>query len=200
MRDPSSMEGALVRRGPLPLTRRRGEAGLAARRTQSTAPPRGEAVTAAAGRDRGRQRPRHEPGSRSKTPRPGGTARRSYRSKLRQDRAVPSSTRALGAEAPDARSERSWAMAEAGGSPSSDALPVASAGGPRTEGGSVPVAEGRPARGYAPRGARPRTPGRAGIGGSVPGARDRKSVAEVGERHLSPCTLGAPRRAGQARG
>jgi len=32
MRDSSSTEGALVRRGPLPLTRRRGEAGLAARR------------------------------------------------------------------------------------------------------------------------------------------------------------------------
>jgi len=36
-RDPSSMEGVLVRRGLLPLTRRRGEAGLAARRTQSSA-------------------------------------------------------------------------------------------------------------------------------------------------------------------
>jgi hypothetical protein len=123
-RDPSSMEGVLVRRGLLPLTRRRGEAGLAARRTQSSAFPRKGPWLCPSGRDRGRQRPRHEPGSRPRTPRPGGTARRSYRSKLRQDRVVPSSTRALGAQAPHARDERSWAMAEAGGSPSSDAPPV----------------------------------------------------------------------------
>jgi hypothetical protein len=38
---------------------------------------------------------------------------------------------------------------------------------------------------------------RAGIGWSVLGARGRKSVAEVGERHLSPSKLGASTRAGQ---
>jgi len=37
-------------------------------------------------RDRGRQRLRRKTGSRLKTPRPGGAARRSVRSKLRQDR------------------------------------------------------------------------------------------------------------------
>jgi len=36
----------------------------------------------------GRQRLRHRLGARSTTPRPGGAARRSIRSKLRQDRAV----------------------------------------------------------------------------------------------------------------
>jgi hypothetical protein len=40
------------------------------------------------GRDRGRQRLRRKLGSRSITPWPGGAARRSLRSKLRQDRAA----------------------------------------------------------------------------------------------------------------
>jgi len=38
---------------------------------------------------------------------------------------------------------------------------------------------------------------RMGIGWSVLGARGRKSVAEIGERHLSPSTPGASTRAGQ---
>lgn len=41
---------------------------------------------------------------------------------------------------------------------------------------------------------------RSGIGWSVLGARGRKSVAEVGEKHLSPRTLGVPRGAHALRG
>jgi len=47
-----------------------------------------KAEEAGRGRDRGRQRPRRKLGSRLKTPRPGGAARRSVRSTFRQDRAA----------------------------------------------------------------------------------------------------------------
>jgi len=92
-REPSAMEGVLVQRRRSSLTRRRPTVGLAARR-RGPASPRGNTRrgrAAAAGRDRGRQRSRHDLGSRSTTPWPGGAARRSYRSKLHQDRAAPSS-------------------------------------------------------------------------------------------------------------
>jgi hypothetical protein len=62
---------------------------------------RGCGLTAgsAEGRDRGRQRRRRRLGARSKTPRPGGAARRGHRSWPHQDRAVPL-TWACGAEPP----------------------------------------------------------------------------------------------------
>lgn len=77
----------------------------------------------------------------------------------------------------------SCAMAEAGGSPSSDAPPV-----DRPE---VQRLKADRCSALVPREGWEKA-ARTGIGGSVLGARDRKSVAEVGERHLSPCTLGAP--------
>lgn len=61
------------------------EANLAARSCDSPVERPG---LHAEGRDRGRQRLGRKLGSRLKTPRPGGTVRRSFRSRLRQDRAV----------------------------------------------------------------------------------------------------------------
>lgn len=94
-------EGAVVdgrRPGPArsaALDEAAGEAGLPARWRGFCPFSRGGRGSDG-GSDRGRQRPRHEPGQRPRTPRPGGIARRSCRSELRQDRVVPSSTRALG--------------------------------------------------------------------------------------------------------
>jgi hypothetical protein len=119
------MEGALVRHPPPSLTRRRGERGPGGGGVVLV-PRRGDTWrvgAAAPGCDRGRQRSRHELGSRPKKPRPGGAARRSYRSQLHQDRAAPLPHTSAGASAPHARRDGSWAMAEAGGSPSSDAPP-----------------------------------------------------------------------------
>jgi len=78
----------------------------------------------ARGRDRGRQRLRRMLGGRSITPPSGGAARRSFRSKLRQDRAASrSQSKALGAtRARPTGTGRD--KAEAGGSPSSEASPV----------------------------------------------------------------------------
>lgn len=74
---------------------------------------------------------------------------------------------------------------------SSDALPVDLPEVQRPKAGRCRGPRGHPARGSS------REAARSGIGWSVLGARGRKSVAEVGERHLSPSTLGASRRAGQ---
>jgi hypothetical protein len=88
-----SRRGESTRRGKASWCRRSGAS--LTRRAAEAAPgglPRrsGRKVgSARAGRDRGRQRLRRKLGERSKTPQPGGTARRSIRSKLRQDRAAP---------------------------------------------------------------------------------------------------------------
>jgi len=127
------------------------------------------------GRDRGRQRLRHELGTRSKTPRPGGAARRSRRSGLRQDRAPPHTPRTRSAPVPRHRARlrtMSGTMttmvvtkAEAGGSPSSEAPPGWLTGRETPQGG---------ARSEAPPGI-----------GRFAGCSLRESVAEVGETHLS---------------
>jgi len=198
------MEGALVRRGPLPLTRRRGEPGLAARRRGlrpfprkwsrlrrrvATEGVRGHLTSSARGRQsRDREAPRGGAVDRS-------SARNAWRP-LRCGRPGPRLRTRAG--------NGSCAMAEAGGSPSSDALPV-----------DLPEVSRR----KADRCSRRRFPARgAGGGGRAResdgpwrGARVRKSVAEVGETHLSSRTSGAAWRpalhragpsrcAGQARG
>lgn len=228
------MEGVLVRHPPSSLTKRRGErgpGGTAAWSLSLDVATRGGSGQRRRARDRGRQRSRHELGSRPKKPRPGGAARRSYRSQLHQDRAAPLPHTSAGASAPHARRDGSWTMAEAGGSPSSDAPPGSGslevqrpkAGRRRppraSEGAKAP--EGVSRRGESPGGwsrkGLPRCPARespskgpqglrqgeqvrSGIGWSVLGARGRKSVAEVGEKHLSPRTLGVPRGAHALRG
>jgi len=164
---------------------------------------------AAACRDRGRQKPRHEPGSRPRRPRPGAPSGGAV------DRGSTRTARcpldASSGHVPGHAPARSMTEAEAGGSPSSDAPPE---GWPEVQGpkagrrtqrkrpreGSRPRShEGSPAR-EAPRGrsrrgdpARETHQGgeaRSGIEWSVLGARGRKSVAEVGETHLSPCSHG----------
>jgi len=120
------MEGVLVRHPPPSLTRRRGErgpGGAAAWSWSLDVATRGGSGQRRRARDRGRQRSRHELGSRPTKPRPGGAARRSYRSQLHQDRGAPLPHTSAGASAPHARRDGSWTMAEAGGSPSSDAPP-----------------------------------------------------------------------------
>jgi hypothetical protein len=78
-------------------------------------------------RDRGRQKRRRQPGTRSKTPRPGGAARKGRRSWPRQDRVVPlmwafgASLRNALSGAPSGDHVMVAASAEAGGSPSSEA-------------------------------------------------------------------------------
>jgi len=183
------MEGALVRRAPLPLTRRR--ARRAFRHDGAASVPSHEGAGAAtAGRTggvrghvtspvRGRKRRDRE------ASRGGAVDRSSARTAwcpLRRER----SGRKLRPRA----EKGSRAMAEAGGSPSSDALPVDRLEVQRPKADRCRDRAG-PARGSS-------GSARSGIGWSVLGARERKSVAEVGERHLSPCTSGASRRRASA--
>jgi len=97
-----------------------------------------EVGSARAGRDSGRQRLRRKLGARSKTPQPGGTARRSIRSKLRQDRVAPQAHAGHDRGNPGARGGTGCGKAEAGGSPSSEASPgaawVVGSGGPVCKG------------------------------------------------------------------
>jgi len=81
------------------------EAGLAA--SPGWARPKGRNLPWWGG-DRGRQRPRHRLGMRTRIPRPGDAARRSlFRSRLRQDRAASGSS-ALGVTAPDVSTRWLW--------------------------------------------------------------------------------------------
>jgi len=99
------------------------EASLAAHSSRGGARSKGWSCCGE-GRDRGRQRLGRMLGSRLKTPRPGGTVRRSFRSRLRQDRTVLRSSERLGASAPGAHAMGTGCdEAEAGGSPSSEASP-----------------------------------------------------------------------------
>jgi len=129
-------------------------------------------------RDRGRQRPRRKLGSRSKTPQSGGAARRSIRSRLRQDREASRHRVRTHRGNPGAPRETGCGKAEAGGSPSSEASP----GGSSEAIGRRWAGVSRRARG--PRGSRARRGAHLGIGQSA-GCSDRRSVAEVGETHLS---------------
>lgn len=167
-----------------------GEPGLPARRMQSSVPSHEGAVAAPAGRARGVRghvtssaRGRK---SRDREAMRGGAVDRSpARTAWCPLRRARSGSR-LRAHAGNG----SWTMAEAGGSPSSDAPPV-----------DLPEVQrpkaGRCRRPRSPREGFFREGARSGIGWSVLGARGRKSVAEVGERHLSPSKPGASTRAGQ---
>jgi len=119
-REHSSREGVLGSRKQSSLTRRQ-------RRRRLAVPPGRpgrKAGSARRDRDRGRQRLRRKLGWRLKTPQPGGAARRSIRSKLRQDRAASRSQVGVASGATRTRSTRTGCdKAEAGGSPSSEASP-----------------------------------------------------------------------------
>jgi hypothetical protein len=132
--------------------------------------------------DRGRQRLCHGLGARTRTPPPGGAARRGLRSRLRQDRAalVPVLTHVRGQHpgrvaAQAARTLDATGHAEAGGSPSSEAPP----GDPHSVFGRRRLGRAwdrsRKGAGQAKR---------SGIGQSA-GCSYRRLVAEVGETHLS---------------
>jgi len=188
------MEGALVRRAPLPLTRRRGEAGLAARRTRSPV------LSSRGGRGsvdlRGSRQRASEATSRARFA-AENTATGRCRAEELSIEAPPGSRGALfnasargsGSGHAQGTGRERWLKLEGRRQAMLHPWIGRRSNDRRRVGASVPS----PARGE-------RTPARTGIGWSVLGARGRKSVAEVGERHLSPCTLGAPTTRGASAG
>lgn len=113
----SATEGVLVPSRSSPLTGRRRRRDLAVANVERAGRP----VSRRGGRDRGRQKRSCMLGPPWTTPWAGGTARRSHRSWLHQDRAVLDEA-SLGASARGARPS-GCREAEAGGSPSSEAPP-----------------------------------------------------------------------------
>jgi len=185
------MEGAPGAASSAAFDEAAGEPGLPARRMRSSVPSHEGPVAAPAGRTGGVRghvtSPVRGRKSRDREARPGGAVDRSPA----RTAWCPLRRARSGSRLRTHAGNGSWAMAEAGGSPSSDALPVDLPEVQRPKAGRCRGPRGHPARGSS------REAARSGIGWSVLGARGRKSVAEVGERHLSPSTLGASRRAGQ---
>jgi len=102
-REPSSREGVLVSQKRSSLTRRPWKRAWRFRRAGPS--ERSELVERSG--DRGRQRPCHRLGTRTRTPLSGGTARRSFRSRLHQDRVVLQSRGCSGSR-PQVRSYWLW--------------------------------------------------------------------------------------------
>jgi hypothetical protein len=194
------MEGALVRRAPLPLTRRRGEAGLAARRTRSPV------LSSRGGRGcvdlRGSRQRASEVTSRARFAAENAATGRCRAEELSIEappgsRGAPSSRKHASARGSGSESrERAqgtgrerWLKLEG----RRQAMLHPWIGRRSNDRRQVGVGARSPARGD-------REWARAGIGWSVLGARVRKSVAEVGERHLSPCPSGVPKARGASAG
>jgi hypothetical protein len=186
------MEGALVRRTPWPLTRRRGEAGLAARRTRSSV----LSVRRGQGSGDGSRQRASEATSRARFAAENAATGRCRAEELSIEAPPGSrgalfdaSARGLGSGRKQGTGRERWLKLEGRrqamlhpwiGRRSNDRRQVGA--------GSRSSARGDRERVHM------------GIGWSVLGARGRKAVAEVGERHLSLCTSGAPKARGASAG
>jgi len=186
------MEDALVRRAPWPLTRRRGEAGLAARRTRSSV----LSVRRGQGSGDGSRQRASEATSRARFAAENAATGRCCAEELSIE-APPGSRGALfdaSARGPGSgRTQRMcrgrWLKLEG----RRQAMLHPWIGQRSNDRRQVGAGARSPARGDRER-------ARMGIGWSVLGARGRKSVAEVGERHLSPRTSSAPKARGASVG
>jgi hypothetical protein len=160
------------------------------------------------GCDRGCQRLRREPGGWSKTPPPGGAARRSHRSGLHQDRAPPHTRPPGNPGGPRAGRgvRRSWRFAVKRSStwkahPNRERRPPCPPRPGRRDGGSAPGSRPRMSQRPSPRRRKAdRGPTAHRESSSPIGCSCRKLVAEVGETHLSRRRAGPPARHGIARG
>jgi len=177
-RSTRTTEGVLARGKAPPLTRRRRTRSLAIR---SAWGPRSD-TRSAEGRDRGRQRRYREPGAARTARATGGAARRSPRSRLRQDLAAPRRfrrARARSGNAVERRSPKLEARRQArlhlDGSPGSGpAVPQTRPAGLRPEGDPA-----RTSRHVERRARREAPPGIAQSAGARRGSRLQTSVRRI---------------------